>query len=235
VFGGRRPQRWCLKNLHCTWGVKDRDFVLSVIRTRSAVQDLPSNVLTAATNRQTRSAVQDLPSTVLKAAINRQTSVRWAEWPSRHVSYATDAFGVGSFEEKTSKAKNCSHRINLIKKLKRILDKQGVSLWWRAPQQMLRTHRSLKASCASVWWRERCFFLFLQVMEHWWNEIFREKPKYSGKNLSQYHFVHHQSHMDTQDRTRVSAVGGRRLTAWAMALPTRQTGYLWVRVLLWIG
>jgi hypothetical protein len=33
-------------------------------------------------------------------------------------------------------------------------------------------------------------------MEHWWNEIDRGKTKYSGKILSQYHFVHHKSHMD---------------------------------------
>jgi hypothetical protein len=56
------------------------------------------------------------------------------------------------------------------------------------------------------------FVLFL-VMEHRWNEIDRGKPKYSGKNLSQCRFVHHKSHMDTRDRTRISAVGGRRLTA----------------------
>jgi hypothetical protein len=29
------------------------------------------------------------------------------------------------------------------------------------------------------------FFLFLQVMEHWWNETVKGKPKYLGKNLSQ--------------------------------------------------
>jgi hypothetical protein len=34
------------------------------------------------------------------------------------------------------------------------------------------------------------FFPLFEVMEHWWNEIDREKPKYSGKNLSQFHFVH---------------------------------------------
>jgi hypothetical protein len=32
-------------------------------------------------------------------------------------------------------------------------------------------------------------------MEHWWNEIDREKAKYSGKNLSQCHFVHNKSKM----------------------------------------
>jgi hypothetical protein len=33
-------------------------------------------------------------------------------------------------------------------------------------------------------------------MEHRWNEIYRGKSKYSGRNLSQYHFVHHKLHMD---------------------------------------
>jgi hypothetical protein len=33
-------------------------------------------------------------------------------------------------------------------------------------------------------------------MEHRWNETDRGKPKYSGKNMSQCHFVHHKSHMD---------------------------------------
>jgi hypothetical protein len=60
---------------------------------------------------------------------------------------------------------------------------------------MLRTHRSLEAYCATLWWRW-LIFSFFQVMEHWWNEIDRGKRKYSGKNLSQCHFVHHKSHMD---------------------------------------
>jgi hypothetical protein len=69
----------------------------------------------------------------------------------------------------------------------------------RAPQQKLLTHRSLKAYCATLVMKMKrkmiSFFIF-QVMEHRWNEIYREKSKYSGKNLSQCHFVHHKSHMD---------------------------------------
>jgi hypothetical protein len=39
--------------------------------------------------------------------------------------------------------------------------------------------------------------VLFQVMEHRWNEICRGKPKNSGKNLSQCHFVQHKSHMDS--------------------------------------
>jgi hypothetical protein len=40
------------------------------------------------------------------------------------------------------------------------------------------------------------FFVLFLVMEYRWNEIDRGKPKNSGKNLSQCHFVRHKSHMD---------------------------------------
>jgi hypothetical protein len=40
------------------------------------------------------------------------------------------------------------------------------------------------------------FFSFSILKEHRWNEIDREKPKYSEKNLSQCHFVHYKSHME---------------------------------------
>jgi hypothetical protein len=63
------------------------------------------------------------------------------------------------------------------------------------PHHMLRTHRSLEAYCATLWWRWLVFSFFL-VMEHRWNEIDRGKPKYSGENLSKWHFVHHKSHMN---------------------------------------
>jgi hypothetical protein len=50
---------------------------------------------------------------------------------------------------------------------------------------------ALKAYCATRWG----FFWFSVFMKYRWNEIDRVKPKYSEKNLSQYHFVHHKSHM----------------------------------------
>jgi hypothetical protein len=47
------------------------------------------------------------------------------------------------------------------------------------------------------------------------------KTDNSEKNLSQCHFVHHKSNMDlARNRTRAFVVRGRRLTAWAMALPS---------------
>jgi hypothetical protein len=40
------------------------------------------------------------------------------------------------------------------------------------------------------------FSPFFRLMKHRWNEIDRENPKCSRKNLSQCHFVHHKSHTD---------------------------------------
>jgi hypothetical protein len=69
-----------------------------------------------------------------------------------------------------------------------------IVFWWRVPQQMLRTHRSLEAYCATLWWRW-LVFSFYCVMEHRWNKNDRGKPKYSGENLFQCHLVHHKSHI----------------------------------------
>jgi len=33
-------------------------------------------------------------------------------------------------------------------------------------------------------------------IEHWWNDNDRSKLKYSEKNLSEQHSVHHKFHMD---------------------------------------
>jgi hypothetical protein len=57
-----------------------------------------------------------------------------------------------------------------------IVGSSGSGLFLRAPQQMLRTHRSLEAYCSTLW----LVFSFFRLMEHRWNEIDRGKPKYSG-------------------------------------------------------
>jgi hypothetical protein len=82
---------------------------------------------------------------------------------------------------------------------------------------------TLKAYCATLWgrWWGFCYFYF--VMEQQWNEIDREKPKYSERNLSQCHCPPQIPHGPNRDRTRASTVRGRRLTAWAMARPPKSS------------
>jgi hypothetical protein len=95
-------------------------------------------------------------------------------------------------------------------------------LWRNAPQQTLRTHRSLKAYCATLWWRLLVFSVFPCIMENRWNEIDRGKPKYSGGGGGGPgpgpSCPPQIPHGLPRDRTRASAVRGRRLTAWAMAI-----------------
>jgi hypothetical protein len=44
--------------------------------------------------------------------------------------------------------------------------------------------------------RKMISFSFFHVMEHRWNETDMGNPKYSWKNLSHCHFVHHKSYTD---------------------------------------
>jgi hypothetical protein len=93
-------------------------------------------------------------------------------------------------------------------------------LWWRAPQQKLRTHRSLEAYCATLWWRWLVIFRFFPrngtPVE--WNS--QGKTEVLGENPVPVPFCPPQiPHGLTQDRNRASAVRGRRLTAWAIARP----------------
>jgi hypothetical protein len=61
------------------------------------------------------------------------------------------------------------------------------------------------------------FFVFFRVMEHRWNEIDRGKPEVLGeKPVPVPRFP---PQVPARDRTRTSAVKGRRLTARAMARP----------------
>jgi hypothetical protein len=88
---------------------------------------------------------------------------------------------------------------------------------WRAPQQMLRTHRSLKAYCATLWWRRLVFFPCngAPVECNW-----QEKTEVLGKKPVPVPLCPPQiPHGPTRDRTWASAMRGRVLTAWAMARP----------------
>ena len=74
---------------------------------------------------------------------------------------------------------------------------------WRAPQMTLRTHHSLRLfvqPCDDE--DEQFFYQFFTIngAPVDWNR--QGKTDNSEKNLSQWHFVHHKSHMDlTWDRT----------------------------------
>jgi hypothetical protein len=103
------------------------------------------------------------------------------------------------------------------------LNTLGGGGWRRSPQQMLRTHRSLKAYCATLWWRWSGIFIFpsngAPVEWNWQGktEVLGEKPVPVPLCPPQI------PHGLTRDRTRASAVRGRRLTAWAMARPFLNT------------
>jgi hypothetical protein len=99
-------------------------------------------------------------------------------------------------------------------------------LWRSVPQQMLQTHRSLKAYCATLrWrWRERWSYFFIfpsngaKVKWNWQGktEVLGEKPVLVPLCPPQI------PHGMTRDRTRASAVGGWWLT---MARPSMVRNY----------
>jgi hypothetical protein len=44
-------------------------------------------------------------------------------------------------------------------------------------------HAARHVFSATLWWSWKwLFFVLFEVMKHWWNEIDREKPRYSGKS-----------------------------------------------------
>jgi hypothetical protein len=99
-----------------------------------------------------------------------------------------------------------------------------IFFFWKGPRSRSygRT-AALKLIVQPLWWRWRerwsVFFSFFQVIEHRWNEIDRGKPKYSENRVPVPLCSPQIPHGPTRDRTRASDVGGRRLTAWAVALP----------------
>jgi hypothetical protein len=93
-----------------------------------------------------------------------------------------------------------------------------IFLWWGAPQQMLQSRRSLEAYFVTPSWRGFVSFPFFP--SNWapveWN--WQGKIEVLGENSVPVSLCPPQiTNGPTQDRTRVCAVTGRRLTAWAMA------------------
>ena len=64
-------------------------------------------------------------------------------------------------------------------------------------------------------------------MEQWWNDTDREKPETRAETFPHFHFSPPSfSHGMVWDRTQVSAVTDRRLTAWGMARPEKYEIYV---------
>jgi hypothetical protein len=107
---------------------------------------------------------------------------------------------------------------------------RAIGIFLKAPQQMLRTHRSLESYCATLWWRWSVCFVFpcnrAPVEWNWQvkTEVCREKPVPVTLCPPQI------PHGLTRDRTRGSAVRGRRLTVWTMSRPERLALLL---ILIW--
>jgi hypothetical protein len=79
-------------------------------------------------------------------------------------------------------------------------------LWRRTPQQTLRTHDNLKASCENLGCRVTIIIIIIiviiiiiiipfLVVEHRWNEIGQRKTEILEENLPQCQFVQHKPHV----------------------------------------
>ena len=109
-----------------------------------------------------------------------------------------------------------------------------VCVWRRSPQQMLRTHRSFDAYCATLWWALLVFFPFFEAIEHQWNEIDRGKPKYSERNLTATlsttnpTWTTHTDRPSRPGQAMLQAVGRRFLVSEArVSSQAMQRGILW--------
>jgi hypothetical protein len=74
-------------------------------------------------------------------------------------------------------------------------------MWRKAPQQMLRTHRTLKAYSAALVMKTKrnmtiSFFHFSKQWHIGGMKLTGKNPKYSEKTPSHCNFVHHKSYTD---------------------------------------
>jgi hypothetical protein len=92
-------------------------------------------------------------------------------------------------------------------------------LWRRTPLQTLRTQRNLKAYCATVWWSLLLLFSFSWELSTDGLKLTRENRNTRGNPVPVPLCPPQTPRGLARDRTRASALGSRRLTAWAMAQP----------------
>ena len=116
---------------------------------RKAVQPFNFPFISDNLNNQFTSEYESTNISVLRMRSSHQAYDPWSNWENKITFFVSFKFRVSKMEiwwtRKLVLSPCSSNRFFFF-------------AWWRAPQQMLRTHRSLKASCATPVMKMSSFF-----------------------------------------------------------------------------